>query len=179
MNEKILRVEQDLIWLPKPNECQLVLSFQPPPQELVGTALVLAFMGDRLLMTELVSRGWDVPGGHVEAGEQPEETARREVYEETGATLGPLHPLGYHRLRLLGPRPESYRYPYPTCYQAFYYAQTTALPDFLATTETRGRALFPPTEARTLRWVQVNVGLYEAALALSELEGMHNADSLS
>ncbi len=179
MNEKILRTEQDLTWLPKPNECQLVLSSQPPPRELVGTALVLAFMGDRLLMTELVRRGWDVPGGHVEAGEQPEETARREVYEETGATLGPLHPLGYHRLRLLGSRPESYRYPYPICYQVFYYAQVTALPNFLATTETRGRALFPPTEARALRWVQVNQGLYEAALAMSELEGIHDADSLS
>jgi 8-oxo-dGTP diphosphatase len=167
MNEKILRVERDLPWLPQPNECQLVLSFQPPPQALVGTALVLAFMDDHLLMTELVKRGWDVPGGHVEAGEQPEDTVHREVYEETGATLGPLHPLGYHRLQLLGPRPESYRYPYPVCYQVFYYAQVTALPDFLPTTETRGRALFPPTEARKLRWVQVNGGLYEAALALA------------
>jgi 8-oxo-dGTP diphosphatase len=170
MNEKILRTERDLTWLPKPNECQLVLSSQPPPRELVGTALVLALMGDRLLMTELVRRGWDVPGGHVEAGEQPEETARREVYEETGATLGCLYPLGYHLLHLLGPRPQSYRYPYPVCYQVFYQAQVTALADFLPTAETRGRALFPPTEARALRWVQVNVGLYEAALAMSDSE---------
>jgi len=170
MNEKILRVEQDLPWLPEPNECQLVLSLQPPPQELVGTALVLAFMDDRLLMTELVRRGWDIPGGHVEAGEQPEETVRREVYEETGATLGLLHPLGYHRLQLLGPRPQSYRYPYPVCYQAFYYAQVMALPDFLPTTETRGRAFFPPIEARKLRWVQINGGLYEVALALASRE---------
>jgi len=170
MHEKILRIEQDLTWLPKPNECQLVLSFQPPPQALVGTALVLAFMGDRLLMTELVRRGWDIPGGHVEAGEQPEEAARREVYEETGAALGRLRPLGYHHLHLLGPRPESYRYPYPVCYQVFYYAQVTALPDFLATTETRGRALFSPIEARTPRWVQVNGGLYDAALALASSE---------
>lgn len=162
MHERILRIEQDLAWLPKPNACQLVLSF----------------LGDRLLMTELVRRGWDIPGGHVEAGEQPEETARREVYEETGATLGPLHPLGYHRLHLLGPRPEAYRYPYPVCYQAFYYAQVTALPDFPATTETRGRALFPPSEARALRWVQVNGGLYEAALDMAggETENTPRAD---
>jgi 8-oxo-dGTP diphosphatase len=166
MNEKILRVEQDIAWLPKPNEGQVVLSAQLPPQELVSTALVLAFMGDGLLMTELVQRGWDIPGGHVEAGEQPEETVRREVREETGATLGPLRPLGYHRLHLLGPRPESYRYPYPTCYQAFYQAQVTDLPAFLPTAETRGRALFPPAEARKFRWVQINLGLYEAALVM-------------
>ena len=165
MNEKILRVERDMAWLPRPNEGQMVLSSQPPPRELVSTALVLAFMGDGLLMTELVRHGWDIPGGHVEAGEQPEETARREVHEETGATLGLLHPLGYQRLHLLGPRPESYRYPYPTRYQAFYQAQVTDLPTFLPTAETRGRALFPPAEARKFRWVQINGELYEAALA--------------
>ena len=51
-----------------------------------------------------------------------------------------------------------------TCYQAFYQAQVTDLPAFLPTAETRGRALFPPAEARKLRWVQINLGLYEAAL---------------
>lgn len=31
---------------------------------------------------------WGLPGGHVEYGEQPLETARREVLEETGMELG-------------------------------------------------------------------------------------------
>ena len=162
--EKILRVEYNIAWLPIPNESQIVLSSHLPPQELVSTALAIAFAGDRLLMTNLISRGWDIPGGHIEPGEYPEEAVRREVYEETGATLGPLYLLGYQRLRLLGPRPASYSYPYPDCYQAFYSAQVIALNDFLPTVETRGRALFPPTEARTQSWVQINQDLYEAAL---------------
>ena len=29
---------------------------------------------------------WEMPGGHIEAGEIPDEAARRELYEETGAT---------------------------------------------------------------------------------------------
>jgi 8-oxo-dGTP pyrophosphatase MutT (NUDIX family) len=33
---------------------------------------------------------WAIPGGGVEAGESPEETARREVLEETGLTLSNL-----------------------------------------------------------------------------------------
>src|SRR6516225_8661656 len=102
--EKILRVEQNIAWLPKPNESQIVLSSLLPERKLVATALALAFAGDRLLMTNLVSRGWDIPGGHVEFGEHPDETVRREVYEETGATLESLHLLGYQRLRLLGPK---------------------------------------------------------------------------
>ena len=170
MNEakKILRVEQNIAWLPEPNESQIVLSAILPEPELVTAALVLAFVGDQLLMTNLASRGWDIPGGHVESGECPDETVRREVYEETGATLASLHLLGYQRLRLLGPQPSPYRYPYPDSYQAFYWAQVASLEDFLPTAETQGRALFSPAEAQSLSWVKMNRDLYEAALRMKD-----------
>ena len=29
---------------------------------------------------------WEIPGGHIEEGELPELAAKRELYEETGAT---------------------------------------------------------------------------------------------
>lgn len=31
---------------------------------------------------------WSLPGGHLDFGEEPEQTARREALEETGLTLG-------------------------------------------------------------------------------------------
>lgn len=37
--------------------------------------------------------GWEVPGGWVEAGEQPVEAAARETEEETGWRAGPMRPL--------------------------------------------------------------------------------------
>ena len=40
---------------------------------------------------------YEVPGGHREAGETVDETARRELYEETGAT-----DLIFSGLRILG-----------------------------------------------------------------------------
>jgi 8-oxo-dGTP pyrophosphatase MutT (NUDIX family) len=165
--KKILRVEHNLAWLPKPNESQVVLSSHLPPLKLVTTAFALAFAGDRLLMTNLTRRGWEIPGGHVEPGEHPEETVRREVLEETLATLGPLHLLGYQHLRLSGPKPTSYPYPYPDSYQTFYWAPIATLSDFLPTTEAQGRAFFPPLEARTLSWVQHFRELYEAALLMA------------
>ena len=33
--------------------------------------------------------GWFIPGGHVEQGERPAESAAREVFEEAGITLNP------------------------------------------------------------------------------------------
>src|SRR6266700_2155229 len=94
----ILYVERNISWLPQPNEGQIVLSTIAPGPEAISTAMVLAFSGDAMLQTRLSDRGWDIPGGHIERGETPEEAARREVYEETCAHIGPLHLIGFQRL---------------------------------------------------------------------------------
>jgi 8-oxo-dGTP pyrophosphatase MutT (NUDIX family) len=163
-DERILQIEQNLSWLPQPNEGRTVLSSQLPPGEMIATALVLAFDRDRLLQTHLAARGWDIVGGHIEPGESPEEAARREAYEEAGARLRELHVLGYQRLRLLGPRPASYRYSYPDSYQVFYWAQIEALDEFIATEEARERALFAPGDAHELPFVRTLRELYLVAL---------------
>jgi len=49
----------------------------------VSQAIILS-EGRVLLAVRRDLRGWELPGGHLQAGESPEEGLRREVYEETG-----------------------------------------------------------------------------------------------
>ena len=162
--ENIIQTDYNIVWLPQPNIGQIVLSSHLPPAELSVTAMVLAFSGQNLLQTRLVKRGWDLVGGHIEPGETPEEAVRREAYEEAGALLGPLHLLGFQRLRLPGMRPENYRYPFPESYQIFYWARVIDLEEITPDQEKSARSLFSPTEAEQLPWVQAHQALYKAAI---------------
>lgn len=65
-----------------------------PSRPLVGIGIVV-LKPDHVL---LIRRGkppnvgmWSLPGGAQELGETAEETARRELLEEAGLTVGPLH----------------------------------------------------------------------------------------
>ncbi|WP_246486199.1 NUDIX domain-containing protein [Kribbella qitaiheensis] len=60
-----------------------------------ATAAVLD--GDRLLLTRRSDNGeWCLPGGGMDAGERPAETAEREVLEETGLVVRATELLGVY-----------------------------------------------------------------------------------
>lgn len=43
-----------------------------PPSDLTMAALGFMFEGESLLLARISGREWDLPGGHIEAGETPE-----------------------------------------------------------------------------------------------------------
>jgi ADP-ribose pyrophosphatase YjhB (NUDIX family) len=68
-----------------------------------ATAAVVVSDGrGRVLLLKHVFRGgtgWGIPGGFLEAGEQPEEAARRELREEAGVELEDVRLVGVRTLR--------------------------------------------------------------------------------
>lgn len=160
-------IKQNVAWAPIPNEVHHILADTLPPRDAISAAFALAFDGDQLLVTHLSRRGWDVPGGHLESGETPEDAMRREVYEETGARLGITRSIGYQMIRVLAPMPRGYRYAYPDSYQVCYWARILALDPFPGNPEAMERALLSPVEASHMEWVRQHRGFYEAALALA------------
>jgi 8-oxo-dGTP pyrophosphatase MutT (NUDIX family) len=57
------------------------------------TASAVLWRGDEILVMKRAggfsSGGWFFPGGHLEAGERPDEACARELFEETGIALEP------------------------------------------------------------------------------------------
>lgn len=138
----------DLPWAPAPNELAVHLDSPIPHDHPVTSVVVLARdAAGRVLLTLVRSRGWDLPGGHVEAQEDPLSAATRELLEETGLVVTDPSALtlrGYWELHVTAPKPEGYPYPYPRSISLLY---TLDLP----ATEPAVRPL-PGTECSTADW---------------------------
>lgn len=49
-----------------------------------------------------IRNGWEIPGGHIESGEDWEQAAKREMYEEVGATEIRLTPICVYKITTFG-----------------------------------------------------------------------------
>lgn len=113
-------------WAEKPNTYELWVGTAAPSPHTSASVLVMSDEG--LVCIEVLKRGWDIPGGHIEDGEGAIEAALREVQEEAGLTLAPdeLTLYGWAHLELHAPKPAQYRYPYPHTYQPVFVAYAGA-----------------------------------------------------
>lgn len=81
------------------------------PQDIPLTAVKGLLIKDNKILLTKVKRGWDIPSGHIEEGETPEQALIREVMEETGATVNSFALLGYMRLTKVQENEINKKYP--------------------------------------------------------------------
>ena len=68
-------------------------------EKLLKYAVLCArYQGKWIFCRHKFGETWELPGGHIEAGETALEAARRELYEETGATEADITPVGIYKL---------------------------------------------------------------------------------
>jgi len=86
------------------------------PPDLPATAVkIYVFQDDKLLLTNIMNRGWDLPGGHIEPGEMPEQTVSRELREETGASVARIELIGYLHITNEQENERNRKYPRESC----------------------------------------------------------------
>jgi 8-oxo-dGTP diphosphatase len=107
-------------WATAPNTLTCFVSDTVPAPVTSVVAVVFNESG-QLLVVRVRSRGWDLPGGHVEPGESLTDAVVREVAEESGVRLtGSGRLVGYQHLHIDGPREDGYKYPHPDAYMPMY-----------------------------------------------------------
>jgi len=86
-----------------------------PPGLPVTAVKIYVFQDDKLLLTHINTRGWDLPGGHIEAGETAEEAVVRELKEETGAGVSRFGLIGYLKVTNEKENKVNRKYPRVSC----------------------------------------------------------------
>jgi 8-oxo-dGTP pyrophosphatase MutT (NUDIX family) len=150
--------------VPQPGEGRLYLTDEVPARAQCASAFGFVFVDERILLTRLRRRGWDIPGGVIEPGETPEAAAVRETWEETCTQVKVVELLGIQELETFAPKPEPYRWPYPISIQLYYRCRLVEWQPFVVNDESIERGLFAPSEARGLATIQHHAPLYEAGL---------------
>ena len=91
-----------------PLRSDLAASSEFEPAKYALSAVVYAERGDEILLLQraegsAMAGQWFLPGGFVEAGELPEEGARRELFEEGGVHIeGDLEIIGCYPMHIYG-----------------------------------------------------------------------------
>jgi 8-oxo-dGTP diphosphatase len=166
---QLVKVNREISWLPKPGEGRLYITDELPSLDVCKTAFGLAFDGDRVLLTRLRTRDWDIPGGMIEHGESPARAAVREVWEETYAHVEVIQLIGIQELEIFGPKPEKYRFGYPLTVQVYYLCRIINLKPFVFNLESRARGFFSPDEAARIPTMVNHLEIYQEALRQARL----------
>jgi 8-oxo-dGTP pyrophosphatase MutT (NUDIX family) len=115
--------EERIVW---PNDMSFrltaYLTHAEPPAHLLTSSRAIVLRADEVLVVRDPVNLHVWPGGRIEAGETLEQTARREVLEETGWHLGRVARIGFLHFEHLQPRPSDYPYAYPDFFQAVHAA---------------------------------------------------------
>lgn len=141
---EIIHTEHNVKYLPLPNKVEFILTSIMAPLDLTKTSFVIPFINSHhVIMADNRRRGFEIPGGHIEPGEQLIQAAQRECLEETGFDIVDLVPIGFLKMTSDGEVPDDWKYPHPVSYQQFFTGEISNWNVFEANEECKHPVLFP------------------------------------
>lgn len=156
--KKLIETIENLYWVPGGNNTvEVYLSDELPDLSLCTAAHAFVFKDNTFLQTELNSnerpvRQLDIPGGHINPEETPEQAVIRETFEETGVHVKNPKLAGYTKIMRQGVKPEINKYPFPDSYILFYVCEFESEEPFEGNEDAHGRVWLPFNEFEKSIW---------------------------
>ena len=161
--KELIETKEDAEWIDcQNNTVEVYFSDELPDVNLCTASYSFVFKDGKFLQTELrkgerPERRLDIPGGHIDEGELPDQTAIRETFEETGIHVKNPRLVAYIKITTHLPQSEnSSRYPYPTTYMLFYLCDILNEEPFEGNEDAHGRVWVLPEEFETSIWCKEN-----------------------
>ena len=71
-------------------------------EEYTRVVCVCRYQGKYIFSYNKKREGYEIPGGHIEEGENWEQACKREVYEETGGIVKEVKPISVYKINSFG-----------------------------------------------------------------------------
>lgn len=158
------------------NIVEIYLSDELPDLTLCTSAYGFVFKDGMFLQTELregerPERRLDIPGGHIDERETPDQAAIRETFEETGVHIDNAKLVAVIKITNNKSKEESsLEYPYPVSYMLFYLCDFVTEEVFEGNEDTHGRVWVSPKDFPSSIWCKENKILFNRVLNLINIE---------
>lgn len=167
MQQELLRQVKNVPWMQKPNDYETWRSSTYPPRHLITAVFAVVQKDNSFLFVKYNNdpasgRQYDLPGGHIDQGETPEETIVREVLEEACVLVRPVMPVGYYRCFIHGLQKVPDKYPFPESYMAIVYCTIVEERPFIKQHETIDRLYLSLNTLKRMKWREDHIKLLNA-----------------
>lgn len=133
---------------------KFIVSKEKPDSNLCTAGFCVTSHHGALLLIQNKNRGWEIPGGHIDEGEEIEQALTREVLEETGAIIENPQMFGYKIVLPVSPIPHRDKkgsfYPFPRSFVPYYYAEASEILDLKLAPDAIGIKFVNFNEAKSM-----------------------------